>query len=52
MGGTLATGAVAAGQRLPPDRAGLADQARQLVAAARGLGLSDLEIHDLLRSQP
>ena len=34
-----------------PDRAGLADQARQLVAAARSLGLSDLEIHDLVRSQ-
>jgi DNA-binding transcriptional regulator YhcF (GntR family) len=33
-----------------PDRAGLADQARRLIEAARDLGLSDPEIHDLVRS--
>lgn len=33
-----------------PDRARLADQARRLIEAARDLGLSDPEIHDLVRS--
>ena len=33
-----------------PARAGLADQARRLIEAARDLGLSDPEIHDLVRS--
>jgi len=33
-----------------PDRAGLADQVRRLIGAARDLGLSDPEIHDLVRS--
>ena len=33
-----------------PDRAGLADQVRRLIEAARDLGLSDPEIHDLVRS--